>query len=80
MNGSSNLVCKVVARSARTRPTRKCCCRNSGDSSAKALPRSVRVELDTTEPWDDAMLGQGDVAGEGVSGVAKGRLRVTKCS
>lgn len=78
---NSYFIKREVHKSDKTRPTRKCCCLNSTESSVK-FPFSTRVPVERIEHWDDedATLGQGEVAGDGEIGVPNGKFKAMKCS
>ena len=70
---------KTAARSLKTRPTKKCCCLNSVESSAKFI-LSPPTKVEMKEDWlvDEAMEGFGDAGAElGINGVPNGRFNAT---
>lgn len=69
----------TVARSDKTRPTRKCWCLNSVDNVEKFALKSAIVVEEYLELCEE-MLGDGDDALVAQTGVPNGRFKVKKCS
>jgi hypothetical protein len=82
MKYDTHWISNTAARSLNTSPTKKCCCLNSADRSAKfALSPPTSVEMNDDWLVDEATEGLGDDGAElGINGVPNGRFNATKCS